>query len=483
LIAKIAPTEYYILIVESIERYRVNASLEQGYEAIVPNSSSVEVGLTLPDGRFENAITYRHPTYTLRPDAEPTQPLTRALVGKHIGRTLKNLSQGVAVVPVSPALRRDPSYRGSFRQEAERYLRYLEEHEPLRFRYAQQAVALFGEPQRDINELDAVFAVPAGADETHRISHSLANYAAQQDATTEAYISINTNGKKAVSATKQQHLQKRLNEVAAQAKRAADFDVRCMAGAYLGELPNMGTIRADLWDALLLDAYQRGRQKDLVVISNDIDGKTINNRYAAGFVDAFERAEQRPDFAGADLYWDIPQEVPPDSPLYNVLTFHPYLMAERNLLEGHSRTWDGNSSFSLTSFAAIGGYDRSRRIGETKELSKALYTARKDTYVDTVAEEPILFSDSRRQLRAAAYDMSPLQAWNQDNIGFAVNEHWRNRPANLKKAMGFAALSADRWVQQAMDVTLANFSPQQTAHIYTTARELFGFDVRRPDDI
>jgi len=281
----------------------------------------------------------------------------------------------------------------------------------------------------------------AGRDELSAIEHTLSQYA-KQDADPNTWtlvLFLNVVDDSPEYGGIDPVIIKRISEFTAQHPH---LQVQTTSTTYLDEAPPIGAIRADAWDAVLQDIHERGIETNHSIgISHDADAKWIASNYISTMQQAV-RDEPEKDAFTCKLSWH--NEGDSSSDPNKILRYWEHMSNVARHNAGRVITSDANTAVRLSTYAAIGGYDRTRSIAETIYLLETISIARRLPYKSTehvaYLSDTSLKTDSRRIYHAIACGLPPDYSWINQYRPFATGDD-SVRTRNIE-AMASVALSS-----------------------------------------
>lgn len=281
----------------------------------------------------------------------------------------------------------------------------------------------------------------AGRDESGAIEHTLTQYAKQDaDPTTWALVLfLNVTDDSLEYGGIDPAIIKHINEFAA---HHPQLQLQVTSTKYLDNAPPIGEIRADIWDAVLLDIHERDiGTNHSIGISHDADAKWIAPNYVSTMQQA-ARNEPEKDAFTCKLSWH--NEGDSSSDPNKILRYWEHMNTVARHNAGRVITSDANTAIRLSTYAAIGGYDRTRSIAETIYLLETISIARRLPYKSTehvaYLSDTSLKTDSRRIYHAIACGLPPDHSWINQYRPFATGDD-SVRTRNIE-AMASVALSS-----------------------------------------
>ncbi len=295
---------------------------------------------------------------------------------------------------------------------------YLEKQGPVYMKKVRKMAAEMGEMRK---ECKLTISIPAaGHQEGKNIYESLKNYSMQTANPEEFEIAVFVNHPDVDKEGKPVTPDETLNEIERFKKDFPNINIRVAYEVLPEEEAKIGHIRKLLSDAILVRQHARGIDApDLIMVSNDADNKGIDPRYIKTFIDKFEKNPQVDGMLG-QLDWDPEsyQKIPAiqvGTRLFQYLSIIGRSRTDRMVSSG------ANSAYRASIFAAIGGYNDTKKGGEDIEIGQAIIAARDDDKkrFAFAGTETRLFTSSRRAIHALAAGLAPIEQWIQ---GFSAHD-------------------------------------------------------------
>ena len=388
---------------------------------------------------------------------------------------------GVTTVPVNLEFGAAVRSTARLAGEQKRFWDYIQAHDPQRYARAAQAARSLGKPHVPVESLDAVVAVVvAGHEDAGRIGPYLSLLAQQSARHFEVYVYINAPAEDpAQDELLESGLSRSVGEIKRSQSRYSRLSVRYMVGIYRGAGPTMGLIRADLWDAIAFDLHTRGRQRDILVIGNDVDTVRMSRGYVSSLIDVFSRG---PYVVTTPVHWERVPGLPPHAAANRVMDAAAAVYRDRDSQRGFSHAWDGSVGISLSAYLAVGGYQYVHMIGETNNIAqviRSVFGREPRAFsawprIQTHTEAPWIVSDSRRQVACMAHNCSPFAAWRSDVLPFGIRDVVRQQTTLPGHAERSAQENGSAWVLERAEQLLAATPPEQRQGAHRTLRTLLG---------
>jgi len=186
--------------------------------------------------------------------------------------------------------------------------------------------------------------------------------------------------------------------------------------------PPMGTIRADKWDTILygLTLEHAVIPDDSLGISNDADIEDLPAIYVRTF-QAVARESRLADFITCRLVYHITDT---DSVASKIIEHWQELQYERQKYLPRFPISEQNMAMRLGTLAALGGFDRTARKREMRNLVQRFSAARQEpeegnpfiTFIDN--PDMYLEANSRRIYSTVRAGRSPHHAWDNQATTF-----------------------------------------------------------------
>ncbi len=345
-------------------------------------------------------------------------------------------------------------------------------------------------PTANVNELECVVAIPVAAHQENKsIYRSLVEYS-DQDLKPEQFeiiLALNSpimGGEQADAATP------RIQETKAEIRRFKrdhpEISLRGYGLEYFFMNATMGRIRGDLWNLIGYDLLQRGRDRDVLVISGDADTEAANRVYLSDMVDTWHRTHA--DVVVASLQWASIPGLPSNAIANRMLYFTTFLERVRQNSNKHLLTWDGNTGVSMAAAMAAGGFPRSHERMEMSNLTSRIRFMRSDHLVRNwhhdsntqrsivvVAANAVLKSKSRRLAQTMAHKRNPYLAWSIPQVPFDANDVARGEGFDPLQIEANAQAYWQRWQRQ-LEYVVANLPLDKRERLLKQARHVLGFD-------
>jgi len=286
----------------------------------------------------------------------------------------------------------------------------------------QLATELIEDVEPMTNECRAVVTIPvAGHQEGRNIYNTLRWYSGQTDkdgnpldpSSFEVVIYVNKPTNAEWDSTP--------DEIERFIRDYPDFPLRVMTHEYSPGTATIGKIRRDMLNAILLRQQARGaRHEDIVLISHDADLKGIGRSCLASVVEGFDA--EPVDAISGRLDWG------PDAYVHSPLLQLSVKFAQAmDLIGRHPEPGDGkrpeyqfpgnNFAFTASAYAAIGGYDEARSLGEDVMIGLNISAARDwgiaRKAVGFVGGDNIIYSDPRRDIEAFNKGLTHAEQWSR----------------------------------------------------------------------
>lgn len=200
-----------------------------------------------------------------------------------------------------------------------------------------------------------------------------------------------------------------------------DFPVRVITHEYSPGTATIGRIRRDMLNAILLRQQARGaKQEDIMLISHDADLKGIGRSCIATVLEGFDA--EPVDAISGRLDWG------PDAYVHSPLLQLSVKFAQAmDLIGRHPEPGDGkqpeyqfpgnNFAFRASAYAAIGGYDELRSLGEDVMIGLNISAARDWGHarkaVGFAGGDNIIYSDPRRDIEAFNRGLTHAEQWSR----------------------------------------------------------------------
>lgn len=394
-------------------------------------------------------------------------------------------------LPTSPELAKNPFVKLDLQTEATRYFGEMQKNQSNKFALAESAQASMGESPNDANDLECVVAIPvAGHQEYGNIFHTLEQFATLDlpHDKFEIFLDLNLPGRDTdEDFSLADSLNLTLNELERFKSEYPDVVVRHFANVYRGAPPLIGDIRADLWNTVGYDLFKRGREKDIMVVSSDADIIRLNKPYLSDMAKTFNSSDA--DIVTAKLRW---QQIPglPYTALANrILRYQSFLDDLRDKNATMLHTSDANTGISLAAYMGVGGYDRSKKLGEMSNLVSRIRYFRQTpdqkeepTYtppanpIELKADNAVLRTNSRRLILAMGRGASPYRAWDQRLIKFGSDDSLRTEAMQGDAAEHAAQQFARQWISEMTGPYVRHLEENKRRRILNAAHKIFGFN-------
>jgi len=276
----------------------------------------------------------------------------------------------------------------------------------------------------------AVVSIPCYAAEWNLV-RTLSEYGKQNVAAWnfEILIFLNAGGKMDAK-TYNTNVSARMQEIELVKKTYPNLKINTI-DHHFSEKVSIGDVRAYLTETIA-EGMNRIGGKDPIVIGNDADVVSIEPSYIKTHLEAYEK-NPKLDYALGRIEWDTARE----SALSKTV---PELFIGQRMLQvidASVRTrWTSksdanigsswaNTSYKLSSYLAVGGYDLGCTIAEDVVLWRAFKAARYEE------NSPIVNRDYQAYLNGAKIQTSPRRAFDAILNGKTVAEQWGNFENNV----------------------------------------------------
>jgi len=393
-------------------------------------------------------------------------------------------------IPQNELFMLDPWKEANYKEEATRYSALLKKFQPRLYEDVLVIVEKMTPPERDVNKLDCVVAIPvAGHQEGPNIYRTLEQFTNQDMPNEQFEIILNVNSPGSTGENTnltEEQLNERVEETLSAIEQFKidhpAVSVRYYTHSLMGSSPKIGRVRSDLWAAVNEDLQQRGRNEDIMVISADADIIHLNSSYLSGMVHEFKNTDA--DIVAAGLKWQMIPDLPYDAPANRVLRYQTFLDTIRDYRSGHIHTADANTGISLAMYLAAGGYDRGAKLGEMIGVVNRIKGLRNlgepgrpqaDNPVKKVvtrSKGSWLKSHSRRLVKAMALGHSPYDAWDQRVIEFGANDSIRSEEMASQMANDQAIQNIDTWVEDMTAPYIESVDPDDSDRLIAFAKKI-----------
>lgn len=398
---------------------------------------------------------------------------------------LPNLAKEATVIPAySPYF--ESGISQDFGAVLSQQLEALRSAQPNAYAHAESQQACLEESPNKVSELRAIVAIPVAADqERANIFATLEQYSSQdlpiQQFEIILHMNFFTDGSMNDQA-KARDSALTLAEIQRFKEAHPSVVVRTMLTIYEDDKPTVGQIRAEMWNTIALDLHKRGRNEDILIISNDADTTKLHRSYMSRLCEEFKVSEA--DIVTAGLRWQMAPNLAHDSLTNRILRYQMFLDDIRDIHRDVVRTPDGNIGISLATYLAVGGVDPTVQVAEMKHLAQRihdLYSENSDILPVNIARrcfDIYLTSNSRRLIAVMALGEIPYGGWvaDQSILPFNDSDHLRTQPVQSQAAERQAELYAPEWVAKMSAKYLRHVEPEKRKRLQTGACRILKLD-------
>lgn len=412
-------------------------------------------------------------------DASPLDWLGRPGSLKYALRTYMTWLIGQQIhaqrVSANPEFARNPDFTPDLRSEIERAL-----NGTLPLGNPEQAVL---EPSPlNVHSLRAVVAIPnASLQEAKNIYQTLANYTQESKLQPHEFeIVVHNNffveeGQNDAEVREQYDIT--LAEITRFQQGNPEITIRQFGTRYETNAPSIATIRADLFNAIAQDLYNRGRQTDILLISNDADTCGTSPDYIGNMVEAYEQSGA--DIIAGGLDWELIDTLPEGAMANKMLRYQMYIDEIANVYNPHPTVWDANTGLSLATYYAAGGFKRGTEMAEMLELVHTIrnYRSGSQKQYEVLAPQARVTTSSRRLIESMALGYMPYDAWSEEVTGFGHKDSLRTAERRTAGAETNAQAKWQEWTDT-MEQRYGDNVPVSAKHrIYNLGKLALGIPV------
>ncbi|MDP1707166.1 MAG: glycosyltransferase [bacterium] len=315
----------------------------------------------------------------------------------------------------SPRLRSNPDVQLEAKIEEEEYLAKQDAE------YRSKVEELVAQTESMNQECKIAVCIPvAGHQETNAIEQTLQAYLNQtaEKNTFELVLFVNQpdlspQGEKIKS-------DGTLDKIEKFKKEHPELNIRVMQTVIPRSDVRIGNIRKMLSDATIVRSLKRGGNKDLIMVSNDADLKGVAPEYLDNFIEKLQK-EPKTDAVMGQLDWDPEAYI--RNPLNHVGTrLFQYIAVQHRKAKRGIESSGANFAYRASMYAAVGGYDSQKELGEDNNFGRKITAARSGTSRNPIeyggARVSRLYTSSRRAEKAIQDGLSPIEQWQKGFSAF-----------------------------------------------------------------
>lgn len=315
----------------------------------------------------------------------------------------------------SPRLRSNPDVQLETRTEEEEYLAKQDAE------YRSKVEELAAQTESMSQECKIAVCIPvAGHQEANVIEHTLSAYLNQTAGknTFELVLFVNQpdlspKGEKIKS-------DGTLDKIEKFKKEHPELNIRVMQTIIPHSDVRIGNIRKMLSDATIVRSLKRGGKEDLIMVSNDADLKGVAPEYLENFIEKFQK-EPKTDAVMGQLDWDPEAYI--RNPLNHIGTrLFQYIAVQHRKAKRGIESSGANFAYRASMYAAVGGYDSQKELGEDNNFGRKITAARSGTARNPIeyggARVSRLYTSSRRAEKAIQDGLSPIEQWQKGFSAF-----------------------------------------------------------------